>query len=103
MDEIRFSTAARKHHVSKASVLHVLGTTEPVEHPTKGGSTGYFYRGRDAVGREIEVIAVDVTMDGEPAWLIIHAMPTSLNKGKTRKKVLKRKKIKGKGRGGSEG
>jgi hypothetical protein len=49
------------------------------------------------------VIAVDVTKDGEPAWLVTHAMPTSLNKGKTRKKVLRRKKRKGKGRGGSEG
>ena len=75
-----------------------MGSTEPEEHPTKGGSTGYFYRGRDADGREIEVIAVDVTKDGEPAWLITHAMPTSLNKGKTRKKMLRRKKRKGKGK-----
>lgn len=104
MDEIRFSTAARKHGVSKASALHVMGTTEPEEHPTKGGSTGYLYRGRDAGGREIEVVAVDVTKEGEPAWLVIHAMPTSLNKGKTRKKALRRKKRQGKGRtGGSEG
>ena len=48
----------------KASALHVMGTAEPEEHPTKGGSTGYLYRGRDAGGREIEVIAVDVTEDG---------------------------------------
>jgi len=41
-----------------------MGTAEPEEHPTKGGSTGYLYRGRDAGGREIEVIAVDVTEDG---------------------------------------
>lgn len=98
MDGIRFSGAARRHGVSRASVLYVMGSTEPEEHPTKGGSTGYFYRGRDASGREIEVIAVDVTKDGEPAWLITHAMPTSLNKGKTRKKVLRRKKRKGKGK-----
>jgi hypothetical protein len=103
VDDIRFSTAARKHGVSKASALHVMGTTEPEEHPTKGGSTGYLYRGRDAGGREIEVIAVDVTEDGEPAWLIIHSMPTSLNKGRTRQKALRRKKRRGKGRGGSEG
>jgi hypothetical protein len=53
MDEIRFSVAARRHGVSRASVLYVMGSTEPEEHPTKGGSTGYFYRGRDAGGREI--------------------------------------------------
>lgn len=98
MEEIRFSAAARRHGVSQASVLYVMGSTEPEEHPTKGGSTGYFYRGRDDGGREIEVIAVDVTKDGEPAWLITHAMPTSLNKGKTRKKMIKRKKRKGKGK-----
>jgi hypothetical protein len=97
VDEIRFSTAARKHGVSKASALYVMNTTEPEEHPTTGGSTGYFYRGRDVDGREIEVIVVDVTKDGRPAWLITHAMPTSLNKGKTRKKMLKREKRKGKG------
>jgi hypothetical protein len=67
VNEIRFSTAARKHRVSKASVLYVMSATEPEEHPAKGGSTGYFYRGRDAGDREIEVIAVDVTKDGEPA------------------------------------
>jgi hypothetical protein len=67
VDEIRFSTAARRHRVSKASVLHVMGTSEPEEHPAKSGSTGYLYRGRDAGGRELEVIAVDVTKDGKPA------------------------------------
>jgi hypothetical protein len=103
VDEIRLSTAARKHRVSKASVLHVMATSEPEEHPTKNGSIGYLYRGRDAGGRELEVIAVDVTKDGKPAWLVIHAMPTSLNKGKTRKKALRRKKRSGKGGGSSEG
>jgi hypothetical protein len=99
VDDIRFSATARKHGVSKTSVLYVMNTTEPEEQPTAGGSTGYFYRGRDAGGREIEVIVVDVTKDGQPAWLITHAMPTSLNKGKTRKKMLRRGKRKGKGKG----
>lgn len=103
MDEIRFSTAAGRHGVSKASVLHVMGTSEPEEHRTKSGSTGYFYRGRDAGGRELEVIAIDVTKGGKSAWLVIHAMPTSLNKGKTRKKVLRRRKRREKGGGDSEG
>jgi hypothetical protein len=103
VDEIRFSTAAGRHGVSKASVLHVMGTSEPEEHRTKSGSTGYFYRGRDAGGRELEVIAIDVTKGGKPAWLVIHAMPTSLNKGKTRKRVLRRRKRREKGGGDSEG
>lgn len=98
MDEIKFSAAACKHGVSRDSVLYVMGSTEPEEHPAKGGSTGYFYRGRDAGGREIEVIVVDVTEGDEPAWLITHAMPTSLNKGKTRRKLQQRKKRKGKGK-----
>lgn len=89
--------------MSKASVLHAMGTSVPEAHRTKNGSTGYFYRGRDAGGRELEVIPVDVTKDGKPAWLVIHAMPTSLNKGKTRKKVLRRTKRKEKGGGDSEG
>lgn len=99
MDEIRFSAAAHKHDVSEDSVLYVMGTTEPEEHPTTGGSTGYFYRGRDAGGREIEVIVVDITKDGQPAWLVTHAMPTNLNKGKTRKKMVRREKRRGKGKG----
>jgi hypothetical protein len=37
------------------------------------------------------VIIVDVTQGGRPEWLVTHAMPTSANKGKTRKKMLKGK------------
>ena len=75
----------------------VVEPDDPVGEPATFFSFGgYFYRGRDVGGHELEVIAVDVVKDGKPAWLVIHAMPTSLNKGKTRKKVLRRRKRKGK-------
>jgi hypothetical protein len=89
VDEIRFSTAARQHGVSDESVLYVAGSCEPEEVQTDRGP-GYFYKGRDAGGQELEVIIVDVTKDGVPAWLVTHAMPTSLNKGKTAGELRRR-------------
>ncbi len=75
--------------MSDESVLYVAGSCEPEEIQTDRGP-GYFYLGRDEGGQELEVIIVDVTENGVDSWLVIHAMPTSLNKGKTAKKLRKR-------------
>jgi hypothetical protein len=90
VEEIRFSTDALKHGVSKASVLYVAGSNEPTLVRTSRGGEGWFYLGRDAGGQELEVIIVDITKDGNAAWLVTHAMPTSFNKGKTANKMRER-------------
>jgi hypothetical protein len=68
-----------------------MATAEPTECATRNGGPDWYYRGRDDGGQELEVIAVDTTS----GVLVIHAMPTTLNKGKTSKKMKKRNKRKG--------
>jgi hypothetical protein len=87
--EIRFRRGARRHGVSRTSVRYVMATTTgPERHTTRHGTPGWLYTGRDEGGREVEVIAVEVrgTAERAPQLLVIHAMPTSLNKGRTRKR-----------------
>lgn len=83
MLEIRFTQAARKHRVGRASVRHVMATVIPVGIVTAQGNPAWNYTGRDERGRELEVIAVEVGQEAEqdPFLLVIHAMPTSLRKG----------------------
>ena len=83
MLEIRFTQAARKHRIGRASVRHVMGTVIPAGTVTAQGNQAWLYIGTDERGRELEVIAVEIGQQrGQtPYLLVIHAMPTSLRKG----------------------
>jgi hypothetical protein len=84
MLEIRFTQAARKHRIGGASVRHVMSTVIPAGTVTTQGNQAWVYLGADERGRELEVIAVEIgPQQGQrPYLLVIHAMPTSLRKGK---------------------
>lgn len=81
--EIRFTRAARKHRIGRASVRHVMSTVIPAGTVTTQGNQAWSYLGPDERGRELEVIAVEIgPQQGQrPYLLVIHAMPTSLRKG----------------------
>ena len=83
MLEIRFTQAARKHRIGRASVRHVMATVIPAGMVTAQGNPAWIYTGRDERGRELEVIAVEIGQEeGQgPYLLVIHAMPTSLREG----------------------
>jgi hypothetical protein len=74
--QIRFTEAAAKHGVSKAAARHVIANTTPRATRTKHGEDAWLYAGRDAWGRRIEVIAVEVEDWGkhDPYLLVIHLM-----------------------------
>ena len=83
MLEIRFTQAARKHRIGRASVRHVMSTVIPAGTVTTQGNQAWIYIGVDLRGRELEVIAVEIgPQQGErPYLLVIHAMSASLRKG----------------------
>jgi hypothetical protein len=60
MLEIRFTQAARKHRIGRASVRHVMSTVIPAGIVTTQGSQAWIYIGADERGRELEVIAVEI-------------------------------------------
>jgi hypothetical protein len=55
--EIRFTQAARKHRIGRASVRYVMATTTPAAVTTGQGNPGWRYVGPDERGRELEIIA----------------------------------------------
>jgi hypothetical protein len=59
-----------------------MATCEPRGLTTNYGKPGWLYRGRDDTGRELEVIAVDVTERGREYVLVIHVMPAKGTRGK---------------------
>lgn len=83
MLEIRFTQAARKHRIGRASVRHVMSTVIPAGTVTTQGNQAWIYIGVDLRGRELEEIAVEIgPQQGErPYLLVIHAMSASLRKG----------------------
>ena len=80
MQQIRFTTAARKHRIGKASVRHVMATVTPAGTVTSRGNQGWLYVGPDDRGRWLEVIAVEVPgHPGQPdVLLVIQVMPVTL-------------------------
>ena len=82
MLEIRFTQAARKHRIGRASVRHVMSTVIPAGIVTTQGSQAWIYIGADERGRELEVIAVEIGQQPgqRPYLLVIHVMPTGLRK-----------------------
>jgi hypothetical protein len=75
--EIRFTQAARRHRIGRASVRWVMANTEPTPTSTNIGEAGWQWIGPDERGRELEVIAVEVQgeQDPSPVLLVIHVMP----------------------------
>lgn len=78
--EIRFTQAARKHRIGRASARHVMARAIPVGTMTAQGNFGWRYIGPDERGRALEIVAVEIVrVDGNGAFLlVIHVMPTSL-------------------------
>jgi len=83
MLEIRFTQAARKHRIGRASVRYVMSTVIPPGTVTTQGNQAWTYIGADERGRELEVIAVEIGQQPgqRPYLLVIHVMPTGLRKG----------------------
>jgi hypothetical protein len=80
--EIRFTKAARKHRIGRASVRNAMASTAPTPTTTDQGNVAWLYVGLDERNRELEIIAVEVEReaDHEAFLLVIHAMPTKLKK-----------------------
>jgi hypothetical protein len=80
--EIRFTQAARRHRIGRASVRWLLAHTTPTTATTAQGSPAWQWVGVDERGRQLEVIAVEVQGDQnpEPVLLVIHVMPTHFRK-----------------------
>jgi hypothetical protein len=79
--EIRFTKAARRHRIGRASARHVMATTTPTEVMTTQGNLGWLYIGPDERSRELEIIAVEMTSDaGATFLLVVHVMPTTLRR-----------------------
>jgi hypothetical protein len=77
--EIRFTQAARRHRIGRASARFVMASVIPIGITTAQGDPGWFYLGRDERDRELEIVAVQIDdTDGEPFLLVIHVMPTDL-------------------------
>jgi hypothetical protein len=79
--EIRFTQAARKHRIGRASARHVMARSTPTAMMTGQGNAAWLYIGLDESDRELEVIAVEIWPDQDlPYLLVIHVMPTSLRR-----------------------
>jgi hypothetical protein len=56
-----------------------MATVSPESITTSRGVDAWSYVGDDELGRELEIIAVEVTpQDGEPYLLVIHVKPPRL-------------------------
>jgi len=80
--EIRFTKAARKHRVGRASVRNAMASTAPTRTITDWGNIAWLFVGLDERNRELEIIAVEVEREEEHEafLLVIHVMPTNLKK-----------------------
>ena len=76
---LKLTQAARKHRIGAARIADVIGTIEPTVGTRSSGEPEFSW-GPDDRGRELEIVGVLVVIDGEPAMLIIHAMPTALRR-----------------------
>ena len=76
--EIKFTQAARRHRIGRASVRWVMAQHYPTETTTNDGDAAWRWTGPDERGRELEVIAVEVQgeQDAEPVLLVIHVVPS---------------------------
>jgi hypothetical protein len=76
---IRFTRSARRRRIGRASARYVMATVSPESMTTTSGAAAWSYIGADERGRELEIIAIEMTpSDGERYLLVIHVMPTRL-------------------------
>ncbi len=82
MVEIRFTQAARRHRIGRASTRFVLANTEPTAITTAEGGPAWIWVGVDERGRELEIVAVQAQRerDPEPVLLVLHVMPSHYRK-----------------------
>jgi hypothetical protein len=74
---VRCTHGARKHRIGRASARHVIRNVQRARTTTIGGADAWLWIGADERGRQLEIIAVDLTpAGGEPYLLVIHTMPT---------------------------
>jgi hypothetical protein len=75
--EIRFTQAARRHRIGRASVRWVMATNTPTATTTNTGDVAWQWIGSDERGLDLDVIAVEVNgaEDATPFLLVIHVMP----------------------------
>ncbi|HLI57459.1 MAG TPA: hypothetical protein VKY26_10575 [Actinomycetota bacterium] len=80
--KIRFTKAARRHRIGRASVRTVMAATTPSLVTTSQGKDAWLYIGPDERNRELEIIAVEVEAgeDHEVFLLVICVLPTQLRK-----------------------
>ena len=76
--EVRFTQSARRHRIGRASARYVLAMTDPTPVTTRSGADAWLYVGPDERGRELEIVALEVTNAGQPFLLVINVMPTQL-------------------------
>jgi hypothetical protein len=77
---LKLTQAARKHWVVQPGSPLASATIEPTVGTRPSGEPQFSWAGPDDRGRDLEIIGVLVDIDGEPAMLIIHAMPTALRR-----------------------
>ena len=76
---VRFTQAARRHRIGKASARHVMNHVAPSGTTTVGGASAWLWVGDDERGRGLEIIGVVIQApEGDPFLLVIHVMPTQL-------------------------
>jgi len=78
--QIRFTQAARKHRIGRASARQVMAHVTPTKMITERGNAGWLYVGQDERDRELEIVAVELQGDEEreAVLLVLHVMPTHL-------------------------
>ena len=85
---LKLTQAARKRRDGAARIVSVISTIDSTVGTHRAASQSSAesrepessWTGPDGRGRELEIIGVLVDIDGEPAMLIIHAMPTALRR-----------------------
>ena len=78
--QIRFTQAARKHRIGRASARQVMAHVTPTKMITERGNAGWLCVGQDERDRELEIVAVELQGDEEreAVLLVLHVMPTHL-------------------------
>ena len=77
---MKLTQAARKHRIGANRIPYVVSHNQPTLSTRPSGEAEFSWAGVDDRGLELEVIGVLVELDGDPAMLIIHAMPTALRR-----------------------
>lgn len=75
--EIRFTQAARRHRIGRASVLWVMANNNATAITTNSGDVAWQWIGPDERGRDLDGddVKVQGVHDTTPVLLVIHVMP----------------------------